>query len=123
MYTSDVLKTEIEHLIRRFNMPILKWSIVPCHFARNLIRLTYYDASHNSNLTMSAEITNTGEVYNPIWFPKYLSYLFDWLLRIGTNQTRTISRTEAYKLELIQKFCIYEMRNMPLINTINTMTL
>jgi len=120
MYVLHTLQDEIHHLLARFNMPIVKWSLTPCQFGRNLMRIMYYDTTHNARLTMSAEITEDGEVYNAKWWPKYLPYLFDWLLRVGTNQTRVQARASAYKLELMQKSYEYELRQLAKPNTIPT---
>ena len=51
--------------------------------------------------SLSAEITETGDVYNPTFHGPLLSVLFEWTRRLGYKEERAIERTNLFRDELI----------------------
>ena len=102
MYSTEILTAEIGHLISKFNIPILRWYIKPIDNNRNRLSLVYNDSKYGT-IRPSLEITQKGEIYNPVFIPSHLTYIFDWLNRIGYDYNRQYERTQLYKKELIYK--------------------
>lgn len=50
---------------------------------------------------LNVEISDNGEVYNPICLPCHLGVLFDWLNRVGYCKERVLGRTSVFKEELM----------------------
>jgi hypothetical protein len=109
MYSAANLRAAMPDLIRKFDVPILSWSVRP-HGARTTISVTYNHETHG-RLSPRAEISESGEVYNPIFMPNHLGLLFDWLSRLTYNPERMQARANLIKRELFEKVAAYEIRN------------
>jgi hypothetical protein len=109
MYSAANLRAAMPDLIRKFDVPILSWSVRP-HGASTTLSVTYNHETHG-RLSPRAEISESGEVYNPIFMPNHLGLLFDWLSRLTYNPERMQARANLIKRELFEKVAAYEIRN------------
>jgi len=64
------------------------------------IAIEYID-TNNIRCVLSADINSKGELYNPIFMPNMLTYVFDWINLLGYDKSRIINRTEKYKEDIL----------------------
>jgi len=116
MYSTANLRAAMPDLIRKFDVPILSWSVrqgvyeQPNSHTRTTISVTYNHETYG-RVSPRAEISESGEVYNPIFMPNHLGLLFDWLSRLTYNPERMQARANLIKRELFEKVAAYEIRN------------
>jgi len=61
--------------------------------------------------SLSAEITERGDVYNPTFHGAQLGILFDWTKRLGYTEERIRERTNLFRDELITTVMTYDYIN------------
>lgn len=60
---------------------------------------------YNKHYSLSAQITEIGDIYNPTFHGSLLGILVDWTRRMGYNGERVRERTNLFRNELINKVC------------------
>jgi hypothetical protein len=110
MYSAANLRAAMPDLIRKFDVPVLSWSVRPSGASRTTISVTYNHETHG-RMSPRAEISTSGEIYNPYFYPRHLSLLFKWLDGLSYNPERIQARSNLIKHELVEKVVAYEIRN------------
>jgi hypothetical protein len=82
---------------------ILKWSTHQSKLGKNARCINILYNSEYGQSVLSVDITQKGEIYNPICMPNALPILFDWVNRIDYDKTRHLQRISLIINELQQK--------------------
>jgi hypothetical protein len=106
MYSFSILNKDLRHLASELGPllpgPLTKYGVIAGKDNMATVFMTYIHEKYGP-ISPRVKINEKGEIYEPYFYGKQLSVVFDWLNRVGYDKERQINRTETFKSELISK--------------------